>query len=320
MKKIIKKMKQYKFVLLMILLACWSCQNQLDNDKATENEELPPLTNLAGTTWKFAGFANSKTEEMQKLKLTDCDACFTLMFDTDSSFTAISLEFRMKVDFRNLEPDYAWNQDLYCERYDKDGQDYCDVNRYYMGILTAKSFSATNKELKIFGKSKEQYLSFVPHNGENPSTSRRGTQWKLEGVVDVETGEIEKLEPTNCEQCYKLSFLGDYVFDAHSIQVYQRINLLNLDTVLDPTRPWSSWGDRPPLYEEIWPDTPYGNGDGKTYEDSYYFRCKIADTKSYELTPDELKLYDKGREHYLLFKLIEGGVSDIIYGRVIVQD
>jgi len=47
-----------------------------------------------------------------------------------------------------------------------------------------------------------------------------------------------------------------------------------------------------------------GAGDGKPYDDSYFFRCGIAYTESYEVTPSEIKLFFlyQGKNYYLSFK------------------
>ena len=43
-----------------------------------------------------------------------------------------------------------------------------------------------------------------------------GTRWKLEGIVDTETGVMRILEPRNCEICYTLHFATDSIFFSHS--------------------------------------------------------------------------------------------------------
>ena len=305
-------MGKRNLLLLMFLVVCWSCQNQADVVKSTVENPIedpiedptnvvpPPPTYLQGTKWKLAGIVNSKTGAVKKLTPTDCDVCYTLSFDTDYTLTAISINQRLKLDLLNFTsfPVYSGNEMLVCERYDKDGEDYCDSDYFRRGIMTTESYSATSDELRLICTYGYEYLSFTPHDGDNPATSRRGTKWKLEGMVDVETNELRKLESTNCEECYTLRFAGDYKVSARSIWAYQALDLSNLDLVLDPTRPWS-WGGEQPLYAE-WDD------DEKNYDDSYLFRCGIAYTKTYEITPDSLKLFFVYQEksYYLLFKLV----------------
>jgi hypothetical protein len=47
------------------------------------------------------------------------------------------------------------------------------------------------------------------NNSQLQSASLQGTQWKLEGIVNVQTGEMQVLEPVDCEQCYTLVFDTD---------------------------------------------------------------------------------------------------------------
>jgi hypothetical protein len=55
-------------------------------------------------------------------------------------------------------------------------------------------------------------------NGETlvNSNSLSGTKWILEGMADVQTDKIKKLEPEDCEGCYTLTFNMDNTFGTHS--------------------------------------------------------------------------------------------------------
>ena len=318
-------MEKFKLMLIMFILVCISCQSKMEGDKrnadddtvSTEKnkeveDDLPP-TNLKGTTWKLNGIVNTKTGQIKKLEPADCEACYSLLFDTDYSFTAIGVGKRYKVDFLSLTPNIL-TDDLFCERYDKDGLDYCDADDFRKLIPSVDSFSVHSEGIRLYTwwDHTNGYLSFIPHEGDNPSTSRRGTIWKLSGIVNIETGEIKELEPVNCEKCYQLHFSGDYKLSATSIWAAQLLDLLNLDIKLDPGWPWGYENDNgEPLFAEIWAydptlTDPAWNGDGKIYEDSYLFRCGIAFTEDYEFTQDALKLFFvyKEKKCYLLFKLV----------------
>jgi hypothetical protein len=279
-------------------------------DEPKESDEPLPPTYLTGTTWKLNGIVNAKTGELKNLEPTDCEACYTIAFDTDYTFTVLSIWHRLKVDLLNLDPSKPLNEMLLCEKYDKDNEDYCVCHDFRSAIMTIESFSVSDEELRLNTYGGYYYLSFAPYNGDNPSTSRRGTQWKLIGMVDVETGDVNELEPKDCSECYTLTFWGDYVFVAKSIWAGQLLDLSNLNIAMDPTKPWGYEDeDSEPIYaEKRCNDTynPLWDGECVPYEDSFLFRCGIAYTKDYELTSDELKLFFiyQEKSYYFLFKLV----------------
>ena len=50
------------------------------------------------------------------------------------------------------------------------------------------------------------------HITPNEEFTLKGTKWKLEGIVDTETGALQVFEPTDCEKCYTLTFDTDGTF------------------------------------------------------------------------------------------------------------
>jgi len=267
-----------------------------------------PLTSLAGTNWKLAGIVDKRTGKFSKLKPIDCESCYTISFDTDVEFTAISIWKRLKVDLRFYDPpSYVWDKYYPAEYYDKEDKSYIESDEFWRGVLLTDSCFATSNELTLFTHKIEgtgYNLSFIPHKGDNPSTSLRGTKWKLTGIIDVQTNEIKVLEPENCVECYTLTFIGDNIVEALSLFFRHDINLLDMDEERDPTKPKGTGPNEPPKYEETWHDID--GGDGLKYWDSYLFRCCLANSKSYELTTNELKLFYKDGEksYYLSFKNI----------------
>jgi hypothetical protein len=58
-------------------------------------------------------------------------------------------------------------------------------------------------------------LSFL-----KPKTDLKGSQWKLSGYVDAQTGEMIAAEPVDCERCYTFTFDTDYSGFGYSIMNY----------------------------------------------------------------------------------------------------
>jgi len=275
-------------------------------------EKSDPLDAEDGIRWKLVKYVQPFSGFEKELNPKNCEDCYTMWFDTDETVTALSVRRRMKLDLRNLNnPDLdLLNKMLTCERYDKDGEDYCDSDYFFKAFIATNSYSQTATEMTLFQHERFDiagkvlsYLIFKRIAGK-PPTTLRGTRWKLEGMADSQTGDLKTFEPFECEKCYMLEFLGDSIFNSRSIWATQVLDLSNLNTPLDPTKPWGFENEKP-LYEEKWFGEPPA-GDGTPYEDSYLYRCGIAYTKSYKISPEGLKLFFvyQEKKYYLLFKLV----------------
>jgi hypothetical protein len=129
---------------------------------------------------------------------------------------------------------------------------------------------------------------------EKPFTLK-GTKWKLVGIVDTETGNLEVLEPKDCEECYTLTFKTNYVVEARSINLTREYDLWQR---LNRPEPMLYLCDSGMLYEIY-------DVDGNRYYDVKDFFCGIHGTNSYTTTHKELKVTsDHLPCRYLLFKQI----------------
>ena len=290
-------------ILLLLAVNVAGCNNktkiddeELGGSTADDCEDVQP-TFLKGTAWKLAGIVDIPTGELSKLEPEDCEACFTLFFDTDYIFTSLNIRTKWRLDLCNLTPANVLVDTYKCEPYDgKDyGKSYQDFDN---GLFTTSSYSVNNDELKLFCYFGRSYMSFIPHDGENPSTSRIGTVWKLSGVVDVQSGELKVLEPQSSSS-YSIRFLGDYLVRITSILANTEYNILNLERLVghahDPCWPEQM------KYVDYWTAEYDRDNEG----DSYLFRYAIDHVKEYDLTHNELKLFFEyqGKDYYLNFKL-----------------
>lgn len=119
--------------------------------------------------------------------------------------------------------------------------------------------------------------------------SLKDTKWKVVGLVNNKTGEIDEYEPKDCEECFTLWFDTDYTATAIYINTRHRLDLLDLD----PFRPHlkaveHSGGE---MYEK----------DLKTYWDSYYYSIVLFMIESYSATCNELRLHHVSGEYDLLY-------------------
>jgi hypothetical protein len=110
-----------------------------------------------------------------------------------------------------------------------------------------------------------------------------GTYWKLAGLVDVETGILNELEPKDCEYCYTLEF------NMHSSIFFYSTSDRGGITVYDDNVPIAL--AYPALVER---------GDGNLFVEALHF------ITSYVREGNELKFFYQtdGKESYMLYKLL----------------
>jgi hypothetical protein len=141
------------------------------------------------------------------------------------------------------------------------------------------------------------------------STGLHGTKWKLEGFVDVQTGELEKVvptkgsaiinsdgklelidgEPIDCAECYTLMFIADSItqgipFDIVFFDPIQ-ITSINISFSKTPSGALFTFDGVPPTL--------------RRYREAS--RCLT----SYICYNNELKLFYNNDKNYLLYKLVQ---------------
>ncbi|MDR1161435.1 MAG: hypothetical protein LBK45_03755 [Tannerellaceae bacterium] len=115
----------------------------------------------------------------------------------------------------------------------------------------------------------------------------KGTQWKLAGSVNVETGELKEFQPTACAECFTLTFHSDHEASGLSVSSKIAIDLLDLRKYIMSKESEGSWG-----------------GDPSLRIDGDHYRRIMTSIDSFTVTSEELKLYYNNKTEYLLFKPI----------------
>ena len=111
----------------------------------SKDDEQP--TSLKGTKWKLAGIVNTQTGELRVLEPKDCEECYTLTFNTNSAATAYNVNRTIQVDIlHSCDIDDM----LWCERYEKDGKDYCDSDVFRRALAVTKSYTVSSDELQLY--------------------------------------------------------------------------------------------------------------------------------------------------------------------------
>jgi hypothetical protein len=148
------KTKNLLLVLGSVFLFSLGCSNEVGNEQLIPDSALKGQSDsdqeiekegvdikLNGTKWKLAGIVDLETNTLTELEPKDCEECYTLTFDTDTTLSALSISRKVYIDLnqypRNIEAM------LHIQSHN-DGEKFCDA------ILAVEAYSTTSKELKLF--------------------------------------------------------------------------------------------------------------------------------------------------------------------------
>ncbi|MDR0581707.1 MAG: hypothetical protein LBG31_01970 [Prevotellaceae bacterium] len=254
--------------ILLVLAACFSCGKDDKNCSCGEGNENNESVSLEGTQWKLAGIMDVETCNLKELEPKDCERCYTLVFNTDSTAWGRSSANRVDVDLTVVPP---FGTPIISSEISDDGY------KFYSATEFVTEYAVTNNELKFFYNGKKNYLLYKLAKFSDP-TFLEGTKWKLAGIMDAETDVLKELEPKNCEKCYTLVFVTDST--ALGISTANRVNVdLTAYLMRIPTMA------------------------GEITDDGYEFYDTIRFVTSYTVTENELKFFYNEKKNYLLYKL-----------------
>ena len=147
-------MKTQRFLMILVISFCMACQINNGND-------MPTLSSLKGTKWKLAGIVDNETGVLKVLEPNDCVECYTLTFDTDSTFFTYSsynhLGGKFVIDYDKCSFQLT---DFGGTKAGEFGDGYLYVNPFWK--RTIQSFSYMENELKLFFNENKSYLLFKP--------------------------------------------------------------------------------------------------------------------------------------------------------------
>ncbi|MCL2073502.1 MAG: hypothetical protein FWH18_06265 [Marinilabiliaceae bacterium] len=146
-------------MLSIILLICGGCiiGGCKNPDENVDNEEISIETRiLEKTKWKLVGIVDEQGD-MKILEPKDCDECYTLTFDSSSTFLSFSsanqIEGTYVVDYETKEMRITeFKGTEINER--GDGQLFCNL------FYSVKSFILQENELRLYCNEKKNYLLF----------------------------------------------------------------------------------------------------------------------------------------------------------------
>jgi hypothetical protein len=135
-----------RFILFLLFFSCivalMGCEREQE------------LTSLSGTKWKLKGIVDINTNKLTELEPKDCEECYTLAFDTDSTAfgRSIIVKFTIAVKGGFVKDCIGLGTDI--------GEIPNDGNYFRSTMGGVKSYTITSTELKFFNNQTDKYLLF----------------------------------------------------------------------------------------------------------------------------------------------------------------
>jgi hypothetical protein len=115
----------------------------------SEKEEISPLI---GTTWKLVGFVDAATGTLTVAEPSDCESCYTLTFDSNSTASGISIINHIRVDLSS-KPFIAVHTKV-------DDSMNGNVQLLYDAMEKVDSYKIEKDELRFYYNSNKNYLLY----------------------------------------------------------------------------------------------------------------------------------------------------------------
>ena len=140
-------------------------KEEVTEEEMEEEEEeevvttVPSGPGLVRTQWKLAGIADSLSNVFTEIEPSDCEECYTLTFDTESTFSVLSVMNAFKGEYTvNNE-----TQNIYIDNFEAIEDIEADDGELFIDPFlkkTIQSFSLSEDELKLYYDNKQKYLLF----------------------------------------------------------------------------------------------------------------------------------------------------------------
>jgi hypothetical protein len=151
----------FTIALCSVMLFGVSCSNDnLSVDDSTQARLLnssgeEESQNLAGTSWKLDGIVDVETNEITVLEPKECNTCYTLKFDSDTTATGKSVMNEICLLITSSSTRFGMTKIW-------DGENN-NVNLFYEALQTLDTtYEYNEEELKLYFDEKTKYLLFKP--------------------------------------------------------------------------------------------------------------------------------------------------------------
>jgi len=114
---------------------------------------------LTGTSWKLTGIVDSETGSLTELEPRDCEECYTLTFDTDTTISSYSSVNEMSGDY---SVDYETKSISILKFGGTKINERGDGNLWWRIFIPIETFSFIENELRLYytENRKQKYLLF----------------------------------------------------------------------------------------------------------------------------------------------------------------
>ena len=155
MNKIVKKTGRFTVAMLCLvvvgLFIAYGCEKPDTPSDGDGKDSIKPALSLEGTKWKLAGIVDEETGNIRVLEPKDCEECYTLTFDTDSTATVHSISKDIKkMNLFNLTPSVSLPDMLFPEYYYKDSTYYMDADVFCRSVITTYCYTVISEELRLY--------------------------------------------------------------------------------------------------------------------------------------------------------------------------
>ena len=149
-------------VVVFGLVGCGDNGNSVSNNNRGVNniyaEHTAPASKLFEGTWKLAGVVDDKTGSLQELEPKDCEECYTMTFDTETTFSSFST---------SNHGTGTYNYGTHNFRITRHGGteigERGDGNLWVSTLWAVESFSLLENELRLYYDGGKKYLLFNPN-------------------------------------------------------------------------------------------------------------------------------------------------------------
>jgi hypothetical protein len=148
-----------------------------DGDLPEVTPHKAPTQALKETSWKLVGIMDTQTGSLTELEPKDCEECYTLTFDTDTTFSSYSSANSSLSPFATYTYNYETHGFRIIEHATTLLPERGDGDLWLSILLTVNAFTLLENELRLYYNENKNYLFFKSQY--ESGNTLADTRWKL---------------------------------------------------------------------------------------------------------------------------------------------